>query len=114
MKIYYNQTAESCVMEFSAIHRHETGIYYCDVQIRNAENNELTLHGRGTVTIDNVDTDQPQPAVDLIVTSALSAVLGVVALVALTIIAVLLVKWINNWYRRRGYEPVPGICIKFC
>ena len=102
MRIYYNKTTECCVMVLPAtISQQDTGMYRCDVRIKNAESDELTLRADDTVMIEiapesNPTTGPPVPVI---------AVVGGIALLILVAVGVVV---LIGRYRHNDYERLDG------
>ena len=113
MKIHYNDTTECCVMELpNMISQQDTGIYYCYVQIRTAESNEVTSLASNAESIKLHNNE--------VLLIAGSASGGVVLILIATLLVILLVTVYKNrrpnQQQRNGYEQIRGhgkSCINF-
>ena len=108
MRIYYNETTECCVMELPAtIDQQDAGTYYCDVDIRNAESDELNLRANETVTIPEPNPTTHGPPVLIIVGSVAGGI--VLLLMTVGVFGLVLYKHRQpDQLHNHGYVQVDG------
>ena len=116
MRIYYNATTKSIVMELPAtIDQQDTGSYYCDVKIRNAESNELILHGNRMAIIDIDSTSFSEPTSPRLPMAAI-AIPVIVVIMIVVVAAVVLVgalMYIKRQPQHNKYDKLAGASKEF-
>ena len=101
------------------IDQQDVGTYYCDVKIRNAESNELILHGKGMVIIDIVPESNPttgpepnpttsSPPVAAIATPFAVGIVVIVIVVVVMVGTLMYIKRQQQQQRRQGYQQLDG------
>ena len=112
MRIHYNASTKSIVMELpTMIDQQDTGSYYCDVKIRNAESNELILHGKGMVMIDtdpeSNPTSGPEPKPTMSSPTPVALVIVIVFMAVVIVFLIGVIVYIK-YQQRHEYQQLAG------